>query len=65
VEEQDVDGAPARVTLAQLVDGIGTDQFGFRLIRLLHDVCGADQFGFRKSTSVPVLRANVRAAANG
>jgi DNA-binding CsgD family transcriptional regulator len=41
VEEQDVEGAP-RVTLAQLVDGIGTDQFGFRLISLLHDVCGAD-----------------------
>jgi DNA-binding CsgD family transcriptional regulator len=28
--------------LADLVDGIGTEEFGARLVRLLHEVCGAD-----------------------
>lgn len=31
-----------RVGLADLVEGIGTEDFGSRLVGLLHDVCGAD-----------------------
>jgi DNA-binding CsgD family transcriptional regulator len=31
-----------RSGLSGLVDGIGTEQFGSRLVGLLHDVCGAD-----------------------
>jgi len=34
--------ARPRSALAELVDGIGTDQFGAGLVGLLHDVCGAD-----------------------
>lgn len=35
-------GGRPRSGLAELVDGIGTEQFGARLVGLLHDVCGAD-----------------------
>jgi DNA-binding NarL/FixJ family response regulator len=42
VTKQQAPSATRPTCLADLVDGIGTEEFGSRLLALLHDLCGAD-----------------------